>query len=46
MYKIQSYSGYFYIHSKNTGKLLINKTYRTYRDALNDAQSIQDYINK
>ena len=44
MYTIECYSAGFYIISTKTGKLLINKTYKTYKDALNDAESITDYL--
>ena len=33
MYKIVSYSGYFYVQHKDTGKLAIDQTFKYWDDA-------------
>lgn len=36
-YKIESYSGYFYVTSLKTGKTLINRSFKTHQDAKMEA---------
>lgn len=43
MYKINSYSGYFYVHCSNTGTLLIQKSFKYWDDAKSEADEL---INK
>jgi hypothetical protein len=40
MYKIENYSGFFYVHCIKTGKLLIKKSFRYYDDAIKEAKNI------
>ena len=39
-FKITSYSGYFYVIHKNTGLRLINKSFRSYDDAMDSAKKL------
>lgn len=39
-FKITSFSGFFYIHDKNTGKLLVEKSFQSYESALNYAKKL------
>lgn len=39
-FKITSYSGYFYVIDKNTGSRLIDKSFRSYDDAMDSAKKL------
>jgi hypothetical protein len=39
-YKIVSYSGYFYVQNKETGKLLIEKSFKYWDDAKSAANKL------
>jgi glucose dehydrogenase len=45
-YKIHSYSGFFYVIDKNTGKLIIEQSFRTYDDAKRAAKNWIEYLAK
>jgi len=39
-YKISSFSGFYYVTDKNTGKLLIEQSFRSYEDATRAAKKL------
>jgi hypothetical protein len=45
-YKITSFSGFFYVIDKNTGKLIIEQSYRTFDDAVRAAKHWYEYLAK
>lgn len=45
-YKITSYSGFFYVIDKNTGKLIIEQSFRSHEDAKRAAKNWAEYLAK
>lgn len=45
-FKIHSYSGFFYVIDKNTGKLLIEQSFKSYDDALKSAKRWAEFLAK
>lgn len=45
-YKITSYSGFFYIIDKVSGKLLIEQSFKSYDDAKREAKRWSEYLAK
>ena len=45
-YKIVSFSGYFYVTDKTTGKLIIEQSFRSHEDAKRAAKNWIEYLAK
>lgn len=45
-YKITSFSGFFYVIDKTTGKLLIEQSFKSYEDAKREAKRWAEYLAK
>ncbi len=45
-YKIVSYSGFFYVIDKSTGKLILDQSYRTFDDAVRAIKHWYEYLAK
>ena len=45
-YKITSYSGFFYVIDKTSGKLLIEQSFKSYDDAKREAKRWVEYLAK
>jgi hypothetical protein len=45
-YKIVSFSGFFYVIDKSTGKLIIEQSFRHYDDAIKAAKNWINYLAK
>lgn len=43
-YKITSFSGFFYVIDKTTGKLLIDQSFKSYEDAKREAKRWSEYL--
>ena len=45
-FKITSYSGFFYVIDKSTGKLLIEQSFKSYDEAKREAKRWAEYLAK